>query len=429
MSLRPRRGKDLATVLIVAGLMAALMLTSGCGSVMRMFGAGDKDPTPPTPLASFNATADARVLWSKRFGKGTGKRRLNLVPALEGGRLYVAEPRGKVRALSASDGRTLWETDTDLSLSAGPEVQGDLVVVGSVNGHLVALSARDGSQRWRSYVESELLSLPTIVGTSVIVHALDDNVYALSTADGSLLWRYDYPAPVLTLRGSSKPTLAGNGVLVGVAGGRLLYLDIERGLPLWEALITPPSGRSEMSRIADIDADPLVVGERVYVGSYQGDLGAVDLVTGEVLWRRELSAYAGLTTADGRLYVTDSSDSVWAATIEDGAGIWKQEALRHRNLTAPVPVGNWLAVGDLEGWVHWIDRRSGRLAGRTRVGKKPISVTPVVQGNTLFVYADDGNLAALSPTSASKTLKGKKGGPTDPNAVGVPPEVSEPEDL
>jgi outer membrane protein assembly factor BamB len=201
---------------------------------------------------------------------------------------------------------------------------------------------------------------------------------------------------VLTLRGSSTPVIAGGHALVGISGGKLVKLELASGLPEWETTITPPRGRSELERIADVDATPVVDGGVIYACAYNGDLAAVDLASGSVLWRRELSAHAGLAAADGVLYITDSDDQVWAAQPGDGAGVWKQEALRYRDLSAPAVFGDWLVVGDIDGYAHWLSRRDGGIVARLEVADGPIRARPVVSGGRVFVYGDDGTVAALS---------------------------------
>jgi outer membrane protein assembly factor BamB len=378
--------------------LLCLPLLSGC-SYIPWFG-GEEDPRPPSELQELTSSARVSTLWSTEVGEGTDNRRLNLIPAVHGGRLYVADAEGRVIAMNAGNGKILWQRETGLPLSGGPEVDGRYIVLGSSDGDLLTLSASDGTPLWNARVDSEVLSVPRIAGSAVIVHTLRDSVYAFDVASGDQLWKYAYPAPTLTLRGSSTPIISGNSAIVGNSGGKLIKLELETGLPLWETTVTPPRGRSELERIADIDADPVIVDGIIYVATYNGDLAAVDLSSGSVLWRRQLSAHAGLTAAAGMLYVTDSDDVVWSATPVDGTGTWKQESLKYRRLTAPAVLGNLVAVGDLKGYVHWLDRRDGRVVAREKVAGGPISTRPLVAAGRVYVYSDDGTVAALTAGSA-----------------------------
>jgi outer membrane protein assembly factor BamB len=288
-------------------------------------------------------------------------------------------------AADLDSGRVLWEQETKLPFSGGPDLAGDRLFLGTSGGQVLALSAADGREIWRAQLDSEILSVPRTSGQgTVIVHTLNDTLYGLNSASGAEQWRVAYPAPVLTLRGSSTPTITPTGVVVGLSGGKLVKLDTGNGTPLWEVTVTPPRGRSELARISDIDADPVVVGTLIFVGTYNGDLAAVDLESGTILWRRQLSSYAGLAATETDLFVTDSEDQIWASDPVSGAGRWKQERLRYRQLTAPALISNLIAVGDLGGYVHLIAQKDGRLVGRTRISRKgAINTRPVVDGNRL----------------------------------------------
>ena len=384
----------------IALLVASTLLLSGCGHIPGL--GGDRDPNPPTPLdKKMVQRATPRVLWTTRIGKGTNDRELRLQPAVEGGRVFAADPSGKVVALAPGDGRVLWERKTRIPFSGGPDARGDTLVIGSTDGDLLALSTRDGAQKWRAQLDSEVISIPRIIGDLVLVHTVDDTVYGIEVGTGAERWRYNFPAPVLTLHGASSPVATAEGAIVGVSGGRLAHLELQRGLPLWEAVITPPHGRSELARIADLDADPVVVGNTAYVATYNGDLAGVDIPTGTVLWRRELSAHAGLTADATALYITDSDDNLWAANPADGAGIWRQEKLAHRRLSAPALIGDFLIVADRDGYVHLLSRRDGALLGFARVTKAQIGHQPVVAGGVAYVYANNGVVAAVRPTGSA----------------------------
>lgn len=402
----PRSSRAATPLALLLGLSLA-----GC-SYIPWLGA-EKNPTPPTKLEDFAEEVGLQVLWSERLTRGSEGRRLDLVPAVGNGRVLAADSRGRVLAADLATGRVLWERETALPFSGGPDLAGDRLFLGTSGGQVVALSAVDGRELWRAELNSEVLSVPRAAGNGrVIVHTLDDTVHGLDAASGADQWRVSYPAPVLTLRGSSTPAVTASGVIVGLSGGKLVKLDPADGTPLWEVTVTPPAGRSELARISDIDADPVVVGTLVFVGTYNGDLAAVDLESGTILWRRQLSSYAGLAATENDLFVTDSQDQVWAADPVSGAGRWKQERLRYRQLTAPALIGNLIAVGDLDGYLHLIAQKDGRLVGRTRISKKgAINARPVVAANRLVVYANDGTLAVMTtgtaPSPGDRTLKGQ----------------------
>lgn len=75
--------------------------------------------------------------------------------------------------------------------------------------------------------------------------------------------------PVLTLRGTGAPLIAGNMALAGLASGKVVAVDVQRGLPIWEQRVAIPQGRSELDRVVDIDGGLLLSGDTLYVVSYQ----------------------------------------------------------------------------------------------------------------------------------------------------------------
>ena len=268
--------------------------------------------------------------------------------------------------------------------------------MGSSDGELTALDINSGQQRWQARVSSEVLSVPKADQGVAVVHTIDGKLFAFQASDGNSMWLYDRSIPVLTLHGSSSPVLHGSTVICGFASGRMAAFELASGNPLWESTISMPSGRSELERMVDINGDPQVIDGVAYVTTYQGDMAAVAVDTGEVLWRRPFSSYAGLGADGKQLYVTDEGDTVWGVDPSSGASLWQQNKMHGRRLTAPVPLGRYLMVGDYEGYLHILSAEDGEIVGRIRVGSDPISTPPMVVNGVAYVLGDGGSLAAIS---------------------------------
>ncbi len=380
--------------LFIALLPLALI---GCGSMNPMnLWSDDSNEIPAAELPDIQEQVTPHKMWSASAGGGTNEDRVKLVPYVHEGNVFVAEREGEVKALSADNGRTIWSSDTELNISGGPGAGAGLVLIGTSDGEVVALDAASGEKRWQARVSSEVLSVPKAAQGVVVVHTIDGKLFALSADNGKQLWAYDRSIPVLTLHGSSSPVINGSAVFCGFSNGRLVAFDLQDGRLLWEATVSVPSGRSELERMVDIDGDPLALGGLIFVATFQGDLAAIVENTGEVIWRRSLSSYAGLGGDFQQLYVTDDEDHIWAIDPRNGAALWKQEKMYGRKLTAPVPMGRYVLVGDYEGYVHVLSPEDGSIIGRIRIGDDPISTPPVVVGDVAYVLGDGGDLAAIT---------------------------------
>ena len=88
--------------------------------------------------------------------------------------------------------------------------------------------------------------------------------------------------------------------------------------------------------------------------------------TGQVRWRQAVSSYRGLTVMGEQVFVVDDADHLLALDAKTGVILWAYEALAARALTAPLAVGDWLLVGDLDGYLHVFDQ-SGQLVGQKKI--------------------------------------------------------------
>lgn len=380
-------------------LLPVLILLTACGTMETVggwFSSKDKNVDPPAPLVDVAASINVIELWSENTGKGTDEQYLELTPAVANQRVYIVDADGRLTAMDASNGRKLWDVRARARITGGPGFGSDTVLLGTDEGEVIAYAAGDGRELWRARVSSEVLSPPQRSGNTVVARTIDGKLFGINAANGNRTWVYDRSVPSLSLRGTSRPVIEDDIVIGGFDGGRLASLELESGRLLWETRVAVSQGRSELEQMVDIDSEPVIVEGVIYVVTFQGQLSALELQSGRLLWSRELSSYAGFSVDDDNVYVSDDNSHVHAYDRYSGSQVWTQDKLHNREITGPADIGDYLVVGDLEGYLHWMKKEDGSFVARNRVSKNRIIAKPVVAGKFAYVYSTDGTLAAYT---------------------------------
>lgn len=372
-----------------AALLALAVLVVGCSS-------NSKKELPPADLPDFEEEVVLQKEWSRSIGEGQGETFNMLVPAVDGDSIYAADVEGLVMALERMTGKVLWKQDLDLPVSGAVGAGYGLVVVGTLKGEIIALDASSGEEKWRARVASEVLAAPAINGDIVLVQTQDDRLIALDANSGSQRWLFDNTPAVLTLRGTGSPVLTNRLAIAGLSSGKVIALDAQRGLPVWEQRVAVPQGRSELERVVDIDGGLLLSGGSLYAVSYQGRVAALDMESGRLLWQREASSSVGVAQGFGNVYVSLANGTVEGIDERSTSALWSNDALARRQLSAPEVFSSYLAFGDLEGYLHLISQVDGRFVGRERIDSDGLRARPLVVGNWLYAFGNSGKLVALT---------------------------------
>ena len=343
----------------------------------------------------------AHVVWDRSPGSGSGKVQSRLRLAVEPDVIVSAAMDGEVYALDPSDGHRLWKAQTDARIVAGPTVEGSHVFMGTLDAEVIALKRADGSVAWRVPVSSEVLAPPVAQGAFVVVRCGDGKLFGLSADTGERLWTFDRSVPPLTLRGLSEPLILGGRLFAGLDNGHAVSLKLDTGELLWEQVVSAPSGRTELERMVDIDADLLTTRDGVYAVSFGGDLAAVSLEDGRVAWRRPIKSYSGIALIGRVLVATDESGLVWGLDAETGASLWKQEALKYRKLSPPAIDGDYIAVADFEGYVHWLSPKDGTIVARVHATGDPVVAPMIVRDDRLYVLDTHGEIAVVETSAVN----------------------------
>ena len=351
---------------------------------------------------------ETKVIWQESIGDGVEHYFSRLTPAVYKDRVFVANRAGKVEALSLENGNTLWETDVRENLTFWPwqsdisaKLSGGIlqaygkIFIGSEHGYLVALDRETGDVVWRKKVPGEVLSKPAAGDGLIYVNLGSGKLLALHPDTGEERWSHEQEVPALTLRGQSSPTVANGGVLVGLETGKLSVLISDSGYSAWSAEIATAKGASEFERLVDVDTQPLISGPYAYAIAYNGNLAAVDIRSGNVVWKREYSSYREIAMDTQTIYVVDSNGVVYGLDKTSGIERWSQPALRGWYLTGPAVAGNYLAMGDQEGNLHWLNKESGELVSREDFDSSGFFIEPIVADDKLILYTRDGEVSAV----------------------------------
>lgn len=370
--------------IVVAGLLGACSIFSS------------DESEQPAELVNFNEEFSLRRDWSVNVGDGQGRRYNRLQPVIVGDTIFAASENGQVYAIDKASGRVLWRERTGETITGGVGAGGNMILLGTRDAKVFALEQSTGERLWETSVSSEVLAAPASDGRVVAVQTIDGRLIALEPTDGRQRWVYETTVPALSLRGNSKPVISGNIVIAGFSSGMVAGVDATNGFLMWEERIAVPQGRYDIERIIDIDGDPVIVGNVVYVGSYQGNLMGLDVQSGRIVWGLPGSTYHGLALGLGNIYWVDNFSHVYAVQNNTERTVWENDALRLRRTTGPATLNNFVAVADFEGYLHIMSQIDGRFVARTRVDRDGVRAPIVTEGRSLYVYSNGGRLSAYS---------------------------------
>lgn len=382
---------------IVIVLILVVLALQGCSWIKSW---GDDEPGDPAPLVEFEPSLNVKKVWSTNVGDGMGKAGLGMAPVYSSGKLYAVDYEGRLYAVDAENGDVLLELKTEQPFSSGPGLDNEKLYVGTIDGRVIAYDRENGQELWNAQVSSEVLAAPASADGVVVVRCIDGRVFGLDADNGRRLWIYDHGVPLLTLRGNADLLVRAGIAFVGYDDGSVVSLRVEDGSVVWNQTIVSMEGRTELDRLADIGFRMVIVASDLIVSSYKSRLVSLAADSGRLLWFKEISSYTGVTVDRTQLAVSEKNGDLWLLDRRNGSTLWKLDQLTNRDLTRPVFYGNYVVVGDVEGYLHWLDADIGSFVARERPAKKKFATAPLVVGTTLYVLTSKGELIAYRAGAA-----------------------------
>ena len=345
----------------------------------------------PNPLPKLVQATSLTEVFSHKVSASSEQDPLRLRLDVDNGVVFAMNPKGEVAAYKGK--QRLWETKvTKQELTSGVEAADGLVVVASRKGQVFALDQQTGEQKWTAQLSGAVISPALIQTGRVILVANDGSVFALDEATGQQAWTYKMANAAFSLRGQASPvSLDPRTIAVASSNGYLYAIDSLTGAPRMQRRVAVSDGRSDIQRLVDIDAEPVVVGQYVVTNSFQGQVTVLDLAAQRVAWSVDASSINRPEVAENKVFVAQRDGKLKAFDLATGQELWENEQLLNRNLSNPVLLGQQLVVGDLDGVLHLIDPNTGTLVGRAKTSGEVRTLR--VLDNQLFVATRKGELS------------------------------------
>jgi outer membrane protein assembly factor BamB len=374
--------------MIRALLLVLVGLVSACSSAKR------ENIKPPKELEDVQARISVQRLWSRSLGDIGGRPGLDMAATIHEGRLYAANTKGDLIVIDAASGGEISRQRTEYRFGSRPGVGEGVVAVGTLDGRVIVFDQQTGAERFSQRLTSEVIAAPAIAEGKLYVRSHDGRITAIDLIDGRRLWVHEQTVPALSLRGNASPRYDRGYLLVANDDGRVTALRADDGTVVWQQRVGLGEGRTDLERLADVDGETVAMDGVLYAGGLDAQTVAIDIAGGQIRWSRDLATVAGVAMGQNHLYVSAADGKLVALDPLTGGALWTQDALEHRQLSAPVVAGGYVAVGDLEGYVHWLDPTDGTLVARERNGRDAIRSAPVVSGDVVYVTTVDGQLTA-----------------------------------
>lgn len=368
---------------IGAALLVMVSLLGAC--------AGGGNKPKPAELGPNAALINVRQAWSARVGQVD-------VPAevrVHGNTMTLASSDGTVVAIDGASGRDLWRVSIGAPIGAGAGSDGRYAVVVTKSNQLVALEG--GRELWRESLGALGYTAPLVAGERVFVLTADRAVAAFDARSGRKLWTYTRPGEqLLALRQSGVLLAVGDTLVVGISG-RLVGLDPQNGSLRWEAPIASPRGTNDVERLVDLVGRVSRVGDVVCARAFQAAVGCVNTARGAVLWTKPAAGADGVHGDGQFVFGTEGDGKVIAWRRGNGEPAWTTDRLKYRGLSAPLAIGRSVAVGDAQGFVHFLSIQDGSLLARVPTDGSAVIGAPVAVGDTLVVLTHNGGVFGFRP--------------------------------
>lgn len=171
----------------------------------------------------------------------------------------------------------IWKTQLNSSLSSSVVANKNKIVVPLMNGDIYCFDV-EGNLLWKQSLQSTIVSKPTIEADILAVGTIEGDLYTFELSSGRLIQVIGIGEPITSQLATYKTDYLGEktfALIFGTASGKIYSYDLFMLNPIWQKQIAG----------AMIEAKPLIIKDRIVVGSWDNYLYCVDAKSGLTNWK------------------------------------------------------------------------------------------------------------------------------------------------
>lgn len=287
-------------------------------------------------------------------------------------------------------GQSRWKVRIANGAEPAATVINDRLFIGASDGQFYSIDADNGKVLWTFPTRIETLSEPLLHDGVLYVLTGNNSLYALDAGTGRQLWLYTrQDTSTLSIRGGSKPTIRNGTLYVGFSDGAIVALLAQNGGVKWEKQL------NRNKKFRDLDSDPLVEGDFLYILGYDDQMYCLRTASGEQVWKSPVGGYGSILSTADRLFYAGSNGEFMAVNKETGQKIWSY-SLKEGIATSASLYKGLVIFGESQGALQILDAGTGKRISSWAPGRGILS-PPTVDEKTSMVYfiSNEANLYGL----------------------------------
>ena len=357
------------------------------------------------------------LLWSRDIGESRDYKTGVLQPVFKDGIAYSIDSKGYVSTTDLSNGELIWTHDLDMEVTSGLGLHGNKLFFGTNDGMyygfnidklIIPYSIFNSLNFINVLNDTEIepdvslqlkseASSPAIGMDNLIFIKLDDgDTTAININSSAIEWNYKGRNVPLSMKGSGSIAILNNNVYVPRDDGNIISLQYSSGKLNWLVSISPRSGRNELESLRDVEISPVIDNGVLYIGSFQGNLIAVDTFNGSIIWSRPMSILSHMSLDNEKLYVSDESGIIYAIDRYDGTILWKKNFPEKIISMQTFVADQYIISLSTKGHIILLNKSDGKLLTLTDVLS---DIDPQANGilidKVLYIATKDGRLNAI----------------------------------